>query len=282
MLSCQQDTQPLLVKLDKVIYNSYHQTLRGRNTMELAEDETVLYDKGRLKVSTRSADVEFQDTKFRVSLVDANQDGFFNTAGTDMVILSVYGQDTVALDPREAHVGLLRQRTFIQVDRRFFLVDAPDEAGEELMLIPWERPPSDALAAVGKTYLAKFSVRNTDGKESYLSWTKGDRPRLLLFWNFSDQGEKLLEAANRLKPAWEQRLELITFCMNDDPDLLQQAEVSDFPVYLITSKSCKTINCHAHLPFAMLIDEKGQILQSELKSAAVLDILAGNAVISAR
>jgi hypothetical protein len=275
--------EPLVVRLDKSIYNSYHQALRGRNTIALQEDETVIYDQGRQKVSTRSADVDYLDVKFRISLIDTDQDGQFNTPGVDLVIVSVYGQDTVALDLREAHVGSLRQRTFVQVNRRFFLIDALDLAGGELTLIPWERPPSEALAASTKTHLAKFSVRNTAGEEEYLSWPKGDRPRLLLFWNYSEEGKELVRAADQLQERWKKRLEVITFNMNDqlrELKTFQSANELDLPVYLVTSKTCRTINCHAHIPYGMLIDENGQILQSELRPAAIRSLLEGTSALS--
>jgi hypothetical protein len=133
--------------------------------------------------------------------------------------------------------------------------------------------------------LAKFSVRNTAGEEEYLSWSKGDRPRLLIFWNYSEEGTEMMRTADRLQAEWRQHLEVITFSMNDQLSKLkefQSANDLDLPIYLVTSKTCRTINCHAHIPYGMLIDENGRILQSELRQDSIEELLKGSSMFSSR
>lgn len=47
----------------------------------------------------------------------------------------------------------------------------------------------------------------------------------------------------------------------------------DLPLYLVTSKTCQAINCHINSSHAMLLNDKGEILRTDMKEDAIRELL---------
>jgi len=275
--SCQREQPTIPLVLNQVIYNSYQRAILGPNTLALKNNETVIFDQDRKKVSTRSTDVKWEDTAFRLSLIDQDQDGRFDTPGVDLVVVSIYGQDTVALDLKSEHVGLLRSRTFIQVNRRCFLLAEISANGQQVALVPWENCTSDILTARTKTHLGKIPVRDLEGQDTFLVFPKTDtRQRLVIVWSMGTEDLELIDYLQQNQATRNTRFQIVGLNMADQPRKISAflaASPLDFPVYLVTRKTCQSINCHALLPYAIWLDAMGEIVDVGLKKDQLLALL---------
>jgi hypothetical protein len=275
--TCQREQPGIPLVLNQVIYNSYQRVILGANALALAANETVIFDQDRKKVSTRSTDVKVEGTAFRLSLIDKDQDGRFDTPGVDLVVVSIYGQDTVALDLQSAHVGVLRPQTFIQVNRRCFLLAEISASGQEVTLVPWENCSYDILAARTKTHLGKIPVRDLAGQDTFLVFPKTDtRQRLVIVWSMGTEDLELISYLQQNQAVWRTRFQIVGLNMVDQPRKINAflaASPVDFPVYLVTRKTCETINCHALLPYAIWLDATGEIVDVGLKKEQLLALL---------
>ncbi len=276
---CQRDSLKIAVQLDQPLKNSFFQYWSpwSEDTSQLNDFETVLYHNGVWRVDARSVDVEYGSTRFRLGMIDADQDGRFTTPGLDLLVLSVYGVDTAALDPYLPSIGLVQTKNFIQVDRSYFLLTDLDSTGQSISLIPWDRQPGEELTAQLRTSLGKIPVRTCTGEEVYLSTAApSNKDRLILVWSYGpDRGELIREIAYYRK-RWEDRVEVVSINMLDDHDRIQaflSEHNIDLPCYLATSRTCQSLNCHALLPFAVVVDTYGRVLRSGMKTQAIMEYL---------
>ncbi|MEM1214199.1 MAG: hypothetical protein AAGJ82_00840 [Bacteroidota bacterium] len=269
--ACQQDHQHITLKLDQRITNSYHQD----GNIKLSPDETVIYDNGVWKVSTRAADVQYRQTRFRIGLIDSNQDGRYNEPNNDIVLLSIYGQPAIPIHLTESHVGVQRSKTIIQVDRHFFLLDDETGNGKTLNLVPWERVPPEAITASLRTRMNNLPVRTVAGVDESLDLSHGpvDKEQILLVWNYADGGEVL---AQQLGQKTHERFHVTPLNMLDQPEQLRtflQENASSLDHYLVSSLTCEVINCHARTPYGIRLDAYGNIVNIHLSFGELKTLL---------
>lgn len=278
-LACQRETGRLALDLDRPLKNSMWMGWRPwqRDTVALTEYQTVLGVFGDQVINVRSADVEAApELRFRLGLMDGNQDGRFHTIGLDRVVLSEYGRDTTALDVSLPNQGPLSARTFVQIDRHYFLLTEIDSLGRSVRLASWDgRPPVEPAARM-KTFLTKVPVATLEGEPHFLALNQRPRPTLLLLWSQGPDKGGLLTYLAENQAKWIDRFDIITVNALDDTERLQAFFSSlpcAFPTYRVTEQTCPALGCHAALPIAWLLAPDGAILRHRLHAREVLELV---------
>ena len=267
--ACQKNYQHLFLRLDTQIYNSNFPVAESFNQEGVATT-MVIGTNGIQSVATRSVDVDTPNGRFRFSLVDMNQNNLFAEPGIDLLVLSPYQQQAVPINLGNVNVGLLRPSNIIQVDRHFYLVQDIDSGGQSVELVAWERAPRNTIVANLQTRMNQVPVHDLAQEDTYLPLrSESGKATLLLVWNYQESSLSLIRELEAQKQLWEEDWEVITVNMQDDPGVLtrtlEQMPLS-FPTYLMSSKSCQVLDCHALPPYAILLDKQGRIIQQGVKA----------------
>ena len=179
LASCAKKSSSEIIILDKSTYNSYYHDLY-KEELELNKNETILYNNGVQKVSTLAADIELENCRFRLSLIDGNQDGIYTSTEFDRIVLSPFGQDKVAIDLSRSCVGKMKERMFIQVDREWLLLSDIDTISKQMTITAWPNCPKSDRSAVLNTHWKPLEVRNGEGKLEYLNSDSGKHKKQLI------------------------------------------------------------------------------------------------------
>lgn len=278
--SCQNGNHALFLRMNTTVHNG--NMLPGYQVLENAGDfaaTMVVGHNGIHPVHTRSVDVEANGTRFRLTLIDMDQDQRYDEVGTDYILLSPIGQDTVPISLGATNVGTLRQSTLIQVDRAFFLLGPVDYYGDAIELIPWERCPADALTARLQTRMKQLPVQTITGEETYLSFHDTDgKSTLLLIWNYHFPSPDLVKELQEKAGLWGENWQIVGINMHSSTTELSaylEKYPLDFPNYIMSTKTCRVLDCHTLPPYAIVLDENGRILQQGLKDSGIRYWLQG-------
>ena len=136
-------------------------------------------------VSVRSADVETSRSKFRIALMDANQDGTYNQIGVDYLILSQFERDTIFMSVNSRQIVPIEKSTIFQVDKDYYQILYFDTKGlkikfRRLASSEWDTPITGLT-----TSLPKFMVEDHEGEEIGLWKVKEkDKPLIIINWDY--------------------------------------------------------------------------------------------------
>lgn len=270
--TCRRNTGIQTIILNKMTHNSYDQG----NEQDLAANETFIYNWGANKVSVIAADLEVADLRFRISLIDVNQDGHFNTPDLDMLILSPYEQDSVAIEVDRINIGKLKNRNYIKVNRTWFCLLEIDSLGQQLRLAQLEKPPREKVVAEYCTRWKPIAVTNTKGEATHLK-RSGSKKELILVSRMPPLDDPLLQLLDDHREKWEAQYDLTVLYMGgyDKTKTTSLANTISFKfsTFFTVFSSCKVINCHANPPFAFLLDRNGTILKENIKKEEIIRLL---------
>ncbi len=274
LISCQNGNRALFLRMDSMVHNG-----NFIPNYQLPEEPgnfaatMVVGHNGIHPVHTRSVDVEADGASFRLTLIDMDQDDRYDEVGTDYILLSPIGQDTVPISLGATNVGTLRKSTIIQVDRSFFLLGPVDYYGAAIELIPWERCPTDALTARWQTRMKQLPVKTISGEETYLSFNNTDgKSTLLLIWNYHFPSPDIVKELQDKAGLWGENWQIVGINMHSSTTELStylDESPLDFPNYIMSNKSCHVLDCHTLPPYAIVLDENGRILQQGLKDSGI-------------
>ncbi len=271
--NCRRDTGIQTIILNKTTHNSYDRN----NKQDLAENETFIYHSRPTKVSIIAADLEITGLRFRISLIDVNQDGYFDTPDMDMLVLSPYEQDSVAIDFDRINIGKLKKRNYIKVNRTWFCLLEIDSLGQQLRLVPLEKTPRDEIVAEYCTRWKPVAVTNTKGEATYLKRSGLSRKELILVSRMPPLDDSFLQLLEDNKEKWAASYDLTVLYMGGydkaKTNALANTISFKFPAFFTVFSSCKVINCHANPPFAFLLDKNGSILKENMKREEIIRFL---------
>lgn len=269
--TCRRNIGIQTIILNKTTHNSYHQ-----NKEEiLADNETIIYGNGMNKVSIIAADLEIADLRFRISLIDANQDGYFNTADLDMLVLSPYEQDSVAIDLDRNCVGKLKNINYIQVNRAWFRLLEIDSVGQSLKLVQLEKRPKEKVVAEYCSRWKPLEVTSLKGEFTYLKRTKNlSKKELILVSRMPPLDDSFLQLLEDNKKKWASSYDLTILYMGGYDKTKVNTSVDtisfEFPTFYTQISSCRVINCHANPPYGFLLDKDGTILKEGVKKEEII------------
>ena len=268
--SCQKGQGALILELDGFTHNSnFPLNLDSFGPME-GMQTYVIGHSGIQTVGTRSVDVDLPEARFRLTLIDMDQNQRYDEIGTDMVMLSPMGQDSVPINVGAENLGALRKSTIIRIDRAFYLLRILDDLGQTIELLPWERCPGRVLTAQLQTRMKQIPVHDAQGEDYYLDFRKtAGKSTLLVVWNYAFESQTFLTQLQEHKASWAANWEVISINMSDNPQQLKAFVDQygiDFPTYLMSSRSCQVLDCHALPPYGIVLDANGVILQKGLKA----------------
>lgn len=272
--TCRRGDGTATIILNKTTHNSYFNS----DEHDLADNETIVFYEGLSKVSVIAADLELADLRFRITLIDANQDGLFNTTDLDMLVLSPYEQNSVAIDLTRVCVGRLKKNNYIKVNRTWFLLLEINNAGDKIKLVQLENPPSKEAVATYCTRWKPIDVINVKGEETYLKRTQNvSKKELILVSRMPPLGDPLLQLLDDNKEKWEKKYDLTILYMGGydktKTNALENTISFKYPAFFTVVSSCEVINCHATPPFAFLIGKDGTILKENFKEEEIIRIL---------
>lgn len=278
--TCQRDSGKIGLRLDQPLKSSFESSYLASSSggqAPLNPFETVVYDHGITRVNARSTDIDLGYTRFRLGMVDVNQDGRYSTPGMDLLVISFYGNDKVNLYSDLPSIGVFQAKNFIQVDRSCFLVTDIDSSGQSISLIPWDRCPSETLTARLKTSVGKMALKTWSGEDTFLSAIPGStKERLIILYSLASDEGSLLRRLEADRARWTERVDVQIVSMLDDVQDLK-AFLADFstalPLYRATAEHCQLLNCHTKLPFGMHLDGIGRIIRIGLDEEEILELL---------
>ncbi|MEL7249741.1 MAG: hypothetical protein AAFO03_15035 [Bacteroidota bacterium] len=275
--ACQRNNQHLFLRLDTQIYNSNF-PLATSVSEEGLVSTMMVGTQGIQKVATRSVDVDLPDGRFRFSLIDMNHNNRFGEVGVDLLVLSPFQQEVVPINLGTDNVGTLRPSNIIQVDRSFFLITNIDPTGETVELLAWERAPRNSVVANMQTRMKQIPVHNIAQEETHLSLrNENGKSTLLIVWNYQEGSTRLIRALQDKQEDWQEEWQVVGINMRDEAtelqEFLEQTPLA-FPTYLMSSQSCGVLDCHALPPYALLLDDKGRVIQQGIKAEGLWSWLA--------
>lgn len=280
-ISCQRDNGKIGLRLDQPLKSSFESSYLASSSdaqAPLNPFETVVYDRGIARVNARSTDIDLGYTRFRLGMVDVDQDGRYSTPGKDLLVISFYGNDEVTLYSHLPSVGVFKSKNFIQIDRSCFLVTDIDSSGQSISLIPWDRCPSEKLTARLKTSMGKVPLKTWMGEDTFLSANPGStKERLIILYSLASDEGALIRRLEAERAHWSDRIDVQIVSMLDDAKDLEEFLASfstDIPLYRATAEHCQLLNCHTKLPFGMHLDGIGRIIKVGLDEEEILQNLA--------
>lgn len=280
-MSCQRDNSKIGLRLDQPLKSNFESSYLASSKGEQAPlnpFETVVYDQGIARVNARSTDIDLGYTRFRLGMVDVDQDGRYSTPGTDLLVISFFGNDEVSLYSGLPSVGVFQSKNFIQIDRSCFLVTDIDSSGQSISLIPWDRCPSEQLTARLKTSMGKIPLKTWTGEDTFLSAVPGStKERLIILYSLASDKGDLLRRLEANRSRWSDRVDVQIVSMLDDAKDLEhflETFSSELPLYRATAEHCQLLNCHTKLPFGMHLDGIGRIVKVGLNEEDILNNLA--------
>jgi hypothetical protein len=211
LLACSRDTGGIWVELERPMYNRF-EIRSPHDTLTLASSDsglTTIFDTeqmSKMVATVRGGDVDYRRSRFRIALVDYNNNGLFNEVGIDKFLLDRYGLDsTVLIYPLKPNLAALQPFTQFRVDHQFFEIGYIDEKGRSLEIYPIGR--SDALKPViFNTQVPNIKIRDREGRIlSLADLREPAKPLVVVLWQ------------NR-HHVWANRIEELILAHQQDPE----------------------------------------------------------------
>lgn len=209
--ACSRDAGNIRVELERPMYNRF-EIRSPTDTLTLAssyQDLTTIFDTeqmSRVVATVRGGDVDYRRSRFRIALVDYNNNGLFNEVGIDKFLLDRYGLDsTVLIYPLKPNLAALQPFTQFRVDHQFFEIGYIDEKGRSLEIYPIGR--SDALQPmIFNTQVPNIKIRDREGRLlSLADLREPAKPLVVVLWQ------------NR-HHVWDNRIEELILAYQQDPE----------------------------------------------------------------
>lgn len=268
--SCRSDVRTYDVPLDQPLFN-YTGNAGGEQDQGYT---TMLVNDRAQRVWVRSADVNINGVRFRIGLIDTNKNGHFHERETDYIVLNDYQTHTARLASYLPHIGPIRKRTFFQIDRHFFEIILFDAWGRRIIIQPCLERPDEPVVAYLQTSFPKIPVETLDGQPTFLKRPSTDeRPSLLLFWSTNSDKKLPLTQVNDYYQRLRERVSIYNISMLDHPDTLRRflsTSAITLPTYRAGANTCRHWDCHTRLPYGMLFDDRGRVLERFMPPARVI------------
>lgn len=288
LAACSRDLNYIKVKLEQPIHNrvTFFDAKEGKATVDLPDDDkTTIFDTQQMKVvetRIKGGDVVYRKSKFRIALVDYNNNGKFDDSGVDKFLLEKYGCDsTILIYPRVPHLAPLQTYTQFRIDRQFFEIGHIDAKGRYLEVYPVSR--SDLLQpVVFNTRLPNIKLKDEQGSQTRLSdLQKKGKPLVIILWQ------------NR-HHIWDNKVEEILNFYQQNPEAVALAAVhipsnrrlqlksihnwlkGRMPIYWGEAQHPRELNCGEQYPGIVVFDAEGVWRGSNMRPAEVLRFMNGS------
>ncbi len=174
--------------LDREVINqrTFDQRIILSATDTLVENyHIVTLSPGRqVNVSTHAADVEADGQAFRIAVVRPLNNYYPHNSEPlpgNFLLLTPVGQDTSAFAVGQSNFGLIRDRTYFQINRKYYrLLEVADDY-RSIRFERTNRKPAGPVTASLITRFRRFPVLSLDGTDQEVDLTPG-RELMVFFW----------------------------------------------------------------------------------------------------
>ena len=265
------------VQLNKNIRNSLtnervREVLLAPDSLKVYPHRSIYFETGNAfyTVNLRAGDVNWDRKKFRVGLIDRNDNGIYNEAGVDKLILCPYGSaSTIISSSSSKFEAYLQPRTCFRVNRDIYEIFSIDESGTQIGMRKTDPREGLVESASINTFLPNVLVEDLEGKRVPLRKSRPPGEQLyILFWSLGpDRGELLLELDREYKSG--SGFNIVAINMLDKKtsvvSFIEQHNV-EIPCYFAVEDTCAELGCFAALPFGIWVDEQGNITEHGIRN----------------
>ena len=191
-------------------------------------------------------------------------DSIFATPQPDYLMLSSYGVDSVPISFTSKGTGPITRRTFFRVGRDIYRLASIDKTRSIIEIEPMKRGVDVEFAAEIDLRYKKVPLLTMDGRDTSIAATKG-RDLILYFWGLGPaQGKDLvrLDSIYREVPL-DSRPDIVAISRTDSKANLEKFLAENdltIPVFQSTPETCSGLNCHSLLPYGLLVNSAGRIV----------------------
>ncbi|MEM9836823.1 MAG: hypothetical protein AAF828_09995 [Bacteroidota bacterium] len=201
----------------------------------------------------------------------------FDPPQPDYLFLGSYGLDSIPVYIEQMGVGPVSRRTFFRVGREYFRLGSINEARDEITIEPIPRGFDIPIAASINLRYKRIPVRTITQKDSSIIQQAG-KELVVYFWGLGPhQGTDLVELDSLVRniPP-EQRPQVVAINRADSQQNLEDflaAHDLEVPVYKSVPNTCEGLNCLPRLPYALIVNAQGRIINQNLPSPPLFDHL---------
>lgn len=204
-------------------------------------------------------------------------DSTFTTPQPDYLMLSSYGVDSIPISFTSKGTGPITRRTFFRVGREIYRLASIDKTRSIIEIEPMKRGVDVEFAAEIDLRYKKVPLLTMDGRDTSIAATKGS-DLILYFWGLGPaQGEDLvrLDSIYRKTPL-ASRPEIVAISRTDSKANLEKFLAENeliIPVFQSTSETCDGLNCHSLLPYGLIVNSSGRIVNHNWRPWLLNDYL---------
>ncbi|MEM6265575.1 MAG: thioredoxin-like domain-containing protein [Bacteroidota bacterium] len=252
---CQEDDQYALEMDTQTI--SYY--------LEMSEEPRATMEPSALTL--KAGDFSGPEGNFRISLLDANENGTFNEVGADKIFVSQYGLDTLGWREGGMMGDVIAAQTTIRVNDEVFLVDKVAEDGTSIQLKRNGTDiPSPYLSIIDRLPEREFPLL-MGGKSKFEDHLKAGNLTLVLFWgDWCMSCKQMLTELEKFYLEYGQNLQVVLLNAKDEVGVARNYVLdSDYRMRtwvhgLATDRLIDQFLVTGY-PYAVLFNNKGELVK---------------------